>query len=101
MEDTFDSVMDDSDVEEEAQEEVDKVLFELTDGLLGATTSSHLPQVRRRLWQRAVAQRAVVAAYRDVGVGAGGGGSRRDGSVGRLDGTARSTAGVNGCKAPF
>eukprot|EP00045_Choanoeca_perplexa_P001469 m.19821 g.19821 ORF g.19821 m.19821 type:complete len:210 (+) comp10963_c0_seq1:94-723(+) len=44
MEDTMDSVLDDSDVEEEAQEEVDKVLFELTDGLLGATTSSHVPQ---------------------------------------------------------
>jgi charged multivesicular body protein 3 len=53
MEDTFDSVLDDSDVEEEAQEEVDKVLFELTDGLLGATTSSHVPQVRR-LWHRLV-----------------------------------------------
>eukprot|EP00730_Choanoeca_flexa_P003632 TRINITY_DN11461_c0_g1_i1.p2 TRINITY_DN11461_c0_g1~~TRINITY_DN11461_c0_g1_i1.p2 ORF type:complete len:211 (+),score=58.62 TRINITY_DN11461_c0_g1_i1:1997-2629(+) len=44
MDDTFESVMDDSDVEEEAQEEVDKVLFELTDGLLGATASSHVPQ---------------------------------------------------------
>lgn len=41
----MDSVLGDSDVEEEAQEEVDKVLFELTDGLLGATTSTHVPQV--------------------------------------------------------
>lgn len=35
MEETLDSVNDDEELEQEADEEVDKVLYELTDGKLG------------------------------------------------------------------
>lgn len=49
MEDTLDSGVlgeDEDEMEEEAQEEVDKVLYQLTDGKLGqASTTDHLPDL--------------------------------------------------------
>ena len=45
MEDTLDSVFDDEELEYEAQDEVDKVLFELTEGLIGATVGANTPEV--------------------------------------------------------
>ena len=49
MEDTLDSGVlgeDEDELEEEAQEEVDKVLYQLTDGKLGqANTTDHLPDL--------------------------------------------------------
>jgi charged multivesicular body protein 3 len=48
MDDTLDSGIlgeDEEELEEEAEGEVDKVLFELTDGKLGTTTAAHLPQL--------------------------------------------------------
>lgn len=50
MEDTFESVFDDEDLEEEAGEEVDKLLWELTAGQLGtapAAVSESLPDINR------------------------------------------------------
>lgn len=48
MEDTMDSGMlgeDEDELEEEAQGQVDKVLFELTDGKLGQASTSALPEL--------------------------------------------------------
>lgn len=49
MEDTLDSGIlgeDEEEMEEEAQEEVEKVLYQLTDGKLGqASTTNHLPDL--------------------------------------------------------
>jgi hypothetical protein len=47
MEDTMDGVLDDEGLEEEAEEEVEKVLFDLTKGLIGANASTAVPAVRR------------------------------------------------------
>ena len=52
MEDTLEAVDDDEELEEEADAEVDKVLFELTDGQLGklGAVGSELPVCPRFLY---------------------------------------------------
>lgn len=49
MEDTLDSGVlgeDEDELEDEAEGEVDKILFELTDGKLGQVQASSLPELR-------------------------------------------------------
>lgn len=59
MDDTLDSGVlgeDEDELEEEAEGEVDKVLFELTDGKLGQATSDTLPELHAPQPTSAVAE---------------------------------------------
>ena len=94
MEETLDSVNDDEELEDEADAEVDKVLFELTDGKLGQAgkVGADLP-VRRCLY------RPFAQSLTSGGAGRGRRGRGRDAAD--AEGDAGSAEWISGLRSGF